>query len=340
VRNIAILSSVLLVANIGCGDNADTVLTITGSHSVAVGQSIALFATTNANGSSQDSGEYLWQSDNPAIATVSAEGIVTGVAAGDTAITAQDPGEGITASHTIVVAQPRVVVSGTTVVALGKTTAFTATTINAADGSYTWTVGDEGIARVDGGGVVTGVGTGETTLTATGDDTGASGTATVTVTAGVPNIEAWRNSAHADSRAEAFRHWDEEDPAEVPATCARCHSRYGYQDYLGADGSEFGVVDRPAALGSVVDCETCHNTATDALAEVTFPSGVTLGGLGPEARCMTCHQGRSSGDTVVEDIAAAGVGDDEVSADLHFVNIHYYAAGATINAGRVRGGYQ
>lgn len=90
---------------------------------------------------------------------------------------------------------------------------------------------------------------------------------------------------------------------------------------------------------------------------------------------MTCHQGRSSTDAVDSDvIAAAEVDisdiesdtslseaekraairermDGQVNADvvpqpantddnLGFVNIHYYAAGATLNAGRVRGGYQ
>ena len=41
-----------------------------------------------------------------------------------------------------------------------------------------------------------------------------------------------------------------------------------------------------------------------------------------------------------QSITEAAVGDDEVSASLSFINIHYYAAGATLYAGRVRGGYQ
>jgi hypothetical protein len=41
----------------------------------------------------------------------------------------------------------------------------------------------------------------------------ADATAPVTVT--VPYLEQWMGSPHADASAEAFRHWDEEDPAEV-----------------------------------------------------------------------------------------------------------------------------
>ena len=81
----------------------------------------------------------------------------------------------------------------------------------------------------------------------------------------------------------------------VPITCARCHSSEGFIDYLGGDGSAPGVVDKPAPTRSVIRCVTCHNPAADALSSVTFPSGVTVDGLGGEARCMTCHQGRSSG---------------------------------------------
>ena len=40
----------------------------------------------------------------------------------------------------------------------------------------------------------------------------------------VPFEEEWASSPHADASAEAFIHWDEDDPAEVPTSCAKCHS--------------------------------------------------------------------------------------------------------------------
>jgi hypothetical protein len=156
----------------------------------------------------------------------------------------------------------------------------------------------------------------------------------------VPNAAEWATSAHADAAAEAFVHWNEEDPAEVPVECAKCHSTPGFQDFVGADGSAFGAVDAPAPIGTVITCEACHNSATQTLTSVVMPSGVEITGLGDEARCMTCHQGRESKVSVDEFIASAGVDEDEVSADLGFRNIHYYAAAATKYGTIAMGGYQ
>ena len=59
----------------------------------------------------------------------------------------------------------------------------------------------------------------------------------------VPFLAAWEGSAHNATDTEPFRHWDGDDPAEVPTSCAKCHSTQGYEDFMGADGSEAGVVD-------------------------------------------------------------------------------------------------
>jgi hypothetical protein len=159
----------------------------------------------------------------------------------------------------------------------------------------------------------------------------------------IPFEEQWASSAHADAEAEAFVHWDEDDPAEVSASCAKCHSTPGFQDFVGADGSEAGVVDGPAPIGTTVECEACHNDATLTLTSVTMPSGIVLEELGTEARCMTCHQGRNSTVQVNEGIAEAGLGEgdeDTVSEDVGFDNIHYYAAAATQYGTAAMGGYE
>jgi hypothetical protein len=327
-----------LVATPGCGDNGGgpVSVTITGGHSLSVGQTLALAAETIGG---DDSG-YAWQVDDPAVATVDASGVVTGLAPGEAVITARGSSSEATASHAVVVLQAVVVVSGATVLQVGTSTALTASTVSGADASYAWTTTDPAIATVDEQGMVKGVADGEVMLTATGSTTGASGALRLVVTSSVPNYQDWLASGHADRTAEAFRYWNEEDPAEVPAECARCHSPSGFRDYIGEDGSEVGSVEAAAPVGGVIGCDACHSTKADALSSVVFPSGVEIDGLGAEARCMTCHQGRASTDTVVAEIAAAAVTDDQVSPMLHFINIHYYAAGATINAGRVRGGYQ
>lgn len=162
----------------------------------------------------------------------------------------------------------------------------------------------------------------------------------VPVTVTVPFLEEWMSSAHADASSEAFRHWDEEDPAEIPMECAKCHSSTGFQNYVGADGSEVNVIDAPAALGTVVDCVACHNSGTINKTSVIMPSGLEITGLGDESRCMECHQGRESKVSVDAAIAEAGVELDVVSEDLHFLNIHYYAAAASKYGTLAKGGYE
>ncbi len=151
---------------------------------------------------------------------------------------------------------------------------------------------------------------------------------------------AWVSSPHADTTAEAFNDWNSE--GAVPESCARCHSTPGFIDFVGGDGSEAGKVDAKAPIGTVLTCDGCHNSAAVQVATVSFPSGAEVTDVGRSGRCMECHQGRASTDTVNAAIEKAGLTDDmnKVSADLGFVNIHYFAAAATLFGGDVRGGYQ
>jgi hypothetical protein len=156
----------------------------------------------------------------------------------------------------------------------------------------------------------------------------------------------WLSSGHSDFMAEAFRHWDED--GEISTSCAACHSSFGFQDFVGADGTPSNVLgspanstDNPAALGSTVDCNACHNTETPGLDTVQFPSGAIVDGLGVEARCMQCHQGRESKVSVDDNIADAMVPDDDTeSSSLRFRNIHYFAAGASLMGADAHGAYE
>lgn len=347
IRFLALLSLVLSVAV--CSDDetkptpADVVVSLSGAHQLRIGESLALQAATTG---ADDSG-YRWSSSQAAVASVDEAGTVTGVAAGEAIITATGVDSSAAGEHVVVVVPadsvPTIVVtvSGNPFIEVGSAVPLTAATQGADDGGYAWASSDESVATVDDAGLVTGVYPGEATITATGADTGESGSLTVAVAYEVPHYDEWLASGHADHTAEAFTHWNLEDPPEVPTTCARCHSTPGYLDYLGQDGSAAGSVEAAAPVGTVVSCEACHNDAANDLSAVAFPSGEVVDGLGAEARCMVCHQGRSSGDDVEAAITAAAVSsDDEASTNLSFLNIHYYAAAATINAGRVRGGYQ
>lgn len=150
----------------------------------------------------------------------------------------------------------------------------------------------------------------------------------------------WQTSGHADATAEAFTHWDEDVPAEIPTSCAKCHSTPGFLDFISD-----GVVDSAAATGTTVECEVCHTNSERGIVRdhtsVIFPSDVLVENLGPEALCMECHQGRQSTPDVDDHIEAAGVtDDDEVSPSLRFRNIHYYAAAASQFGTVTKGGYE
>jgi hypothetical protein len=155
-------------------------------------------------------------------------------------------------------------------------------------------------------------------------------------------------SGHADAAALAFTDWDEADPKEVPTTCAKCHTSAGYQDFI-ADGKVDAAV--PAGPSGTLECATCHNDTAKAMTSVTFPSGIVVENLGPEAICMTCHQGRQSKVSVDKKIADFAVTDvdavvqpikDKDGKDVFFTfpNVHYFAAGGTLYGGQVKMGYE
>ena len=149
-------------------------------------------------------------------------------------------------------------------------------------------------------------------------------------------IAAWLNSPHGDYRSPSFTYWN--DQGAVPENCAMCHSETGFLDFLGVGGHTAGQVDHPGTINSVIGCASCHTAEAHALDAVTFPSGVNVAGLGSSATCMVCHQGRQSSDHV--EARVAGKPEDQVSADLAFVNIHYAASAATMLGAEARPGYQ
>jgi hypothetical protein len=338
----------IVVLGEGGGGEGDPALVITGDYRLEPGQTTTLSVTTlNAEAET-----YTFASSAEAVATVDADGVVTAVADGVAEITVTGVDSGATAKHGIVVVEEMIIVPPEVTVEvsadaffleIGQTAQLEATTYNAEAETYTWATSDADVATVDTDGLVTAIGPGEAIVTATGADSGKSGAVGIAVAeegmALPPFHDQWVNSGHADSAGEAFAHWDED--GEVPASCARCHSEGGYLDWVGADGTAPFSVEGPAAIGTNVSCNTCHNAATLTLTKVIFPSGVEVDGLGSEARCMQCHQGRSSTTQVNDKIATAAAADDDtVSEGLSFQNVHYLAAGATLFGGIAKGGYQ
>lgn len=154
----------------------------------------------------------------------------------------------------------------------------------------------------------------------------------------IPNadaIEAWIRSGHSDASSESFAHWDEE--GEIPPVCSVCHSGAGFRSFHGLDGSQPGLPEAPVPVGGVVDCATCHNPGLAQVTEITLPSGVVHPVTGGEASCLTCHQGRAAGSTIVE--ATQRKPEDAPDAELGFINPHYRVAAATWLGGYGAMGY-
>ena len=148
-------------------------------------------------------------------------------------------------------------------------------------------------------------------------------------------VEAWLSSPHGDYHSPSFTYWNE--AGEVPVACAACHSQTGFIDFLGADGSTPGEVNHPGVINAPIGCASCHTSAAHALDSITFPSGVEVASLGDSATCSVCHAGRQSGDAVTA--ATNAIGEDDVSEDLTFINIHYGVAASVMHGSEVRGGY-
>ena len=127
-----------------------------------------------------------WSSDAPAVASVSATGLVSGVAAGAATITATSEGQSAPAAISVVmVPVASVVVSPpTATLRVGTSALFIATT---EDGSgnvlsgrtITWSSSAPSVASVSSDGLVSALASGSATITATSE--GQSGTASVTV---------------------------------------------------------------------------------------------------------------------------------------------------------------
>ncbi|MCF7957197.1 MAG: hypothetical protein K9M57_01975 [Phycisphaerae bacterium] len=172
---------------------------------------------------------------------------------------------------------------------------------------------------------------------------------TVTAELEIPAEAEWSGSGHNDLASEAFVHWDvSSDPTQpptIPTGCAKCHSSEGIQDFLGADGTAVGSVENPVPAGPEIDininCVACHNDATKVLDSVVFPSGLTINGLGSEAICMQCHQGRESTLTVNDYLISKNVVDDDMAdSNLGFRNVHYFPAAGTQYGAEAMVGYQ
>jgi len=165
--------------------------------SVSIGRTAQLTATTKDVGGTVLTGRAVaWTTSSAIVATVDANGIVTGVASGTATITATSEGKSAQAAITVA-AVPVATVTVTPnapAVKVGATVALAATAKDEqgnvlAGRAIAWSSSAPAIATIDAAtGVVTGVAAGTATLTATSE--GKSGTTAVTVSAAVKPVAA------------------------------------------------------------------------------------------------------------------------------------------------------
>ena len=145
-----------------------------------------LSATVSPTTASNNS--VIWSSSNTTVATVSADGLVTAVAAGSATITctAKD-GSGVKATCAVTVKQPVTGISlssSSITLTEGATQKLTATVspTTASNKSVTWSSSNTKVATVSADGLVTAVAAGSATITCTAKDgSGAKATCAVTV---------------------------------------------------------------------------------------------------------------------------------------------------------------
>ena len=151
---------------------------------LAVGGTFSLIATINPSNATNTM--KTWSSSDESVATVSKSGYVIAIGAGTAEITVTTADGGKTATCTVTVRRidvESVTISGSThTLYMNGTLTLTATVLpaNATDGTVTWISSNTAVATVDENGVVTPVGVGETTITATADGVNSTGW-TVTV---------------------------------------------------------------------------------------------------------------------------------------------------------------
>ena len=159
-------------------------------------------AATDANGNVISGATIAWSSSDETVATVSSDGLVTAIGEGTATITATASKDGVSAEGTASVtvrtqvASVEVSPESTTLSSIGDTDSL-AVVVKDANGNVisgatiAWSSSDETVATVSSDGLVTAIGDGTATITATASKHGgsASVTATVTVRTQVASVE-------------------------------------------------------------------------------------------------------------------------------------------------------
>lgn len=208
VRRAAVVVAALVLASCGGGGGGgsntvtpppppppptvSTVVVTPATGTFEVGQTLPLTAQARDASGNVLARTFTWTSSNASLATVSAEGVVTGVAPGGPIVISATT-DGRTGTAAITITPPRVTAVAVTLanaaLTVGQTTQATAVLRDArgntlTDRTVTWASSNTAIATVSNTGLVTAVAAGTTTITGTAE--GVSGTASLSVAAPNP----------------------------------------------------------------------------------------------------------------------------------------------------------
>ena len=281
---------------------------------MAIGETAQLTATvSDSRGELIDDAGVEWSSNDPTVASVNEEGLVTAVANGITLITAQSGTATASATVTVIQAAGGITLEPpeVTLIAIGETAQLTASVVDdrgelIADAEVEWSTSDPAVASVNEEGLVTAVANGITLITAQSGTATASATVTVIQAADGITLEpsevtliaigetAQLTASVVDDRgeliAEAGVEWSTSDPAVAT---------------VDGDGLVTAVSNGTAQITA-----TAGNTMADATITVmqtagsitVLPAAVTLMAIGETAQ-LTATVSDSRG----EPIADAGV---------------------------------
>lgn len=215
VTGVAAGTAIITATTLDGGFTATTTVTVLGSNipatgvtlapatfNVGIGVTVALTATVSpANATNK---AVTWTSSSPAVAMVSASGVVTGVSSGTATITVRTASGGFTATSVAVVGGMGAAVTGVTVspattrvLLPGPSVTLTATVTpaNAANKTVTWSSSNPAAVAVSATGVLTAISGGSAVITATTQSGGFTASSTVTVVRVPPFPNACSNPA-------------------------------------------------------------------------------------------------------------------------------------------------
>ena len=198
-----------------------------GNATVGIGEPAQLTAIVSPPNATDK--RVTWSSSDASVATVDADGLVTGISAGSAVITAITVDGGFTAECAVTVVMRVTGVSVSpedTAIEMGKSIQLTAmvTPSNATDQRVTWSSSDASVATVDADGLVTGISAETAMITATTVDGGFTATCTVAVNLPVPEAvdlglsvkwASWNVGASAPEEYGDYFAWGETKPKDI-----------------------------------------------------------------------------------------------------------------------------